>query len=201
MGVAPATARAAATGSAAGSPRSSSSGRAASPPARCPGTPPWSASARTRSPTSSARSSVRRARAAYLQYVLFFNVTTSPPWTRASRRGADLVVWTPDALGSICFPVASELAFAEAGHAWFSWRPSDPAPDRLPPGASGPPPVPPGGRDGGPGAPRPLRHDEHLRGQGDREHQRGRGRRRGERGANRPGGGDLARADEQQPAP
>src|SRR6185312_12060371 len=39
--------------------------------------------------------------------------------------GADLVVWTPDALGSICFLVASELAFAEAGHAWFSWRRSD----------------------------------------------------------------------------
>ena len=36
---------------------------------------------------------------------------------------ADLVVWTPDALGSICFLIASELAFAEAGHRWLSWRP------------------------------------------------------------------------------
>ena len=32
-------------------------------------------------------------------------------------------MWTPDAFGSICFLVASELAFAEAGHAWLSWRP------------------------------------------------------------------------------
>ena len=35
------------------------------------------------------------------------------------------MVWTPDALGSICFLVASELAYAEAGHRWVSWRPHD----------------------------------------------------------------------------
>ena len=34
-------------------------------------------------------------------------------------------MWTPDALGSICFLVASELAYAEAGHRWVSWRPHD----------------------------------------------------------------------------
>ena len=57
---------------------------------------------------------------------LFFNVTTFTALDASlSAKGADLVVWTPDALGSICFLVASELAFAEAGHAWFSWRPSD----------------------------------------------------------------------------
>jgi hypothetical protein len=32
-------------------------------------------------------------------------------------------IWTPDALGSICFLVASELAFAEVGHRLLSWLP------------------------------------------------------------------------------
>jgi hypothetical protein len=58
---------------------------------------------------------------------LFFNVTTFTALDASlSPKGADLVVWTPDALGSICFLIASELAFAEAGHSWFSWRLSDP---------------------------------------------------------------------------
>jgi hypothetical protein len=57
---------------------------------------------------------------------LFFNVTTFTALDAAlSPKRADLVVWTPDALGSICFLVASELAFAEAGHRWLSWRPAD----------------------------------------------------------------------------
>jgi hypothetical protein len=55
---------------------------------------------------------------------LFFNVTTFTALDAAlSPKQSDLVVWTPDALGSVCFLVASELAFAEAGHAWLSWRP------------------------------------------------------------------------------
>jgi hypothetical protein len=55
---------------------------------------------------------------------LFFNVTTFTALdAHLTPKKADLVVWTPDAFGSICFLVASELAFAEAGHAWFSWRP------------------------------------------------------------------------------
>jgi hypothetical protein len=55
---------------------------------------------------------------------LFFNVSTlaalsaSLGATEASRH-----VWRPDALGSICFLVASQLAFAEVGHRWISWRP------------------------------------------------------------------------------
>jgi len=53
-----------------------------------------------------------------------FNVTTFAALdTHLLPRGEDLVVWTPDAVGSICFLVASELAYAEAGHAWVSWRP------------------------------------------------------------------------------
>jgi hypothetical protein len=55
---------------------------------------------------------------------LAFNVTTFAALdTRLTPKGEDLVVWTPDAVGSICFLIASELAFAEAGHAWLSWRP------------------------------------------------------------------------------
>ncbi len=33
------------------------------------------------------------------------------------------LVWRPDAYGSVCFLIASELAFAEIGHRWISWRP------------------------------------------------------------------------------
>ncbi|HKV69542.1 MAG TPA: hypothetical protein VJN72_15740 [Gaiellales bacterium] len=66
------------------------------------------------------------ATAVQLAGTLFFNVTTFTALDASlSPKGADLVVWTPDALGSVCFLVASELAFAEAGHAWFSWRLSD----------------------------------------------------------------------------
>jgi YrhK-like protein len=55
---------------------------------------------------------------------IFFNVTTFTALdAHLTGKQQDLVVWTPDALGSICFLVASELAYAEAGHAWFSWRP------------------------------------------------------------------------------
>ena len=32
-------------------------------------------------------------------------------------------MWRPDAYGSVCFLVSSAIAFAEAGHRWFSWRP------------------------------------------------------------------------------
>jgi hypothetical protein len=32
-------------------------------------------------------------------------------------------VWTPDAFGSICFLVASGLAWAEVSHGLWSWRP------------------------------------------------------------------------------
>jgi hypothetical protein len=54
---------------------------------------------------------------------LFFNVSTFA----AVREGFDVAqldhrVWMPDVLGSICFLVASALAWAEAGHAWWSWR-------------------------------------------------------------------------------
>ena len=52
---------------------------------------------------------------------IFFNVSTFA----ALQKGLDTTqvnrrVWTPDALGSICFLLASELAFAEVCHRWFA---------------------------------------------------------------------------------
>jgi hypothetical protein len=55
---------------------------------------------------------------------VYFNVSTfaamdaSLDTTKVNR-----LVWRPDALGSLCFLIASELAFAEIGHRWGSWRP------------------------------------------------------------------------------
>ena len=61
--------------------------------------------------------------AAGVQFVgtLFFNVTTF----NAMRGNPDYqkYIWTPDWRGSICFLIASELAFAEVGHRTFSWIP------------------------------------------------------------------------------
>ena len=56
---------------------------------------------------------------------IFFNISTFA----AMQKGFDTTeinrrVWAPDALGSICFLLASELAFAEVCHRWFAvqWR-------------------------------------------------------------------------------
>jgi hypothetical protein len=55
---------------------------------------------------------------------IFFNVTTLFALSTAlDAQQARHRVWTPDALGSICFLVASELAFAEVGHRLLSWYP------------------------------------------------------------------------------
>ena len=37
----------------------------------------------------------------------------------------DRLVWAPDVLGSVCFLVASGLAWAEVCDGWWSWRPRD----------------------------------------------------------------------------
>ncbi len=52
---------------------------------------------------------------------LFFNVSTLAALLEASD--VSRYVWRPDVEGSICFLIASELAFAEVGHRWLSWRP------------------------------------------------------------------------------
>jgi hypothetical protein len=54
---------------------------------------------------------------------LLFNVTTFEAMKRGlDTRQSNLRVWTPNALGSICFLVASTLAFAEVCHRWTCVR-------------------------------------------------------------------------------
>lgn len=56
----------------------------------------------------------------------FFNVSTYRAMIESlTAESENLLAWRPDALGSVCFLVASSLAFAEAGHGWVSWRPRD----------------------------------------------------------------------------
>jgi hypothetical protein len=55
---------------------------------------------------------------------LLFNISTFDEMLRhLSASQADRLVWTPDAFGSICFLVASGLAWAEVSHGLWSWRP------------------------------------------------------------------------------
>jgi hypothetical protein len=65
--------------------------------------------------------------ATFIQLVgtLFFNVTTLAALVSLTRTEAEQYVWRPGAFGSICFLVSSAIAFAEAGHRWFSWRPGE----------------------------------------------------------------------------
>lgn len=61
---------------------------------------------------------------------VFFNISTFAAMKHGLSTGqSDKRVWAPDALGSICFLLASELAFAEVCHGWvclrcdsLSWR-------------------------------------------------------------------------------
>lgn len=63
--------------------------------------------------------------AALIQLVgtVYFNITTFAGLLSLDPQQAERIVWRPDAIGSICFLVSSAIAFAEAGHRWFSWRP------------------------------------------------------------------------------
>jgi len=55
---------------------------------------------------------------------VYFNTTTFAALAHdLDAQQARRLIWTPDALGSICFLVASELAFAEVGHRLVSWMP------------------------------------------------------------------------------
>jgi YrhK-like protein len=55
---------------------------------------------------------------------VFFNLSTFHALqTTLTATEANELIWRPDALGSVCFLVASGLAWAEAGHAWVSWLP------------------------------------------------------------------------------
>lgn len=54
---------------------------------------------------------------------LFFSVMTYRSMLDVPEDTVDQVIWRPDAIGSLCFLVSSAIAFAEAGHRWWSWRP------------------------------------------------------------------------------
>jgi hypothetical protein len=55
---------------------------------------------------------------------LFFNVSTFEGMQRGfDAHETNLRVWAPDAFGSVCFLVASQLALAGVCHRWICWRP------------------------------------------------------------------------------
>ncbi|MCG6499774.1 hypothetical protein [Kitasatospora sp. A2-31] len=55
---------------------------------------------------------------------LYFNVSTGVAMSdNLSAATAHQHVWRPDAIGSVCFLVASLLAWYETCHAWTAWRP------------------------------------------------------------------------------
>jgi hypothetical protein len=55
---------------------------------------------------------------------LYFNVSTGVAMgANLSARAAHQHVWRPDAIGSVCFLVASVLAWFEVCHGWAAWRP------------------------------------------------------------------------------
>lgn len=65
--------------------------------------------------------------ATLIQFVgtLEFNLTTFTTMVGVPAESAERLIWRPDAIGSVCFLVSSAIAFAEAGHRWFSWRPGE----------------------------------------------------------------------------
>jgi hypothetical protein len=54
---------------------------------------------------------------------LLFNMNTFEAMRTLSPIDQDGLVWAPDAIGSICFLVASYLAYAEVGTRWMGWQP------------------------------------------------------------------------------
>ena len=64
------------------------------------------------------------ASAVQLAGTLYFNVSTGmATQVDLAVQSADRYVWRPDAIGSICFLVASTLAWFEVCHGWVAWRP------------------------------------------------------------------------------
>ena len=64
------------------------------------------------------------ASAVQLVGTLYFNVSTGVAMqVDLTVQSADRYVWRPDAIGSICFLVASALAWYEVCHGWVAWRP------------------------------------------------------------------------------
>ena len=64
------------------------------------------------------------ATAVQLAGTLFFNISTgNAVRVDLSAQAAHQHVWRPDAVGSVCFLVASALAWFEICHGWAAWRP------------------------------------------------------------------------------
>lgn len=64
------------------------------------------------------------ATAVQLAGTLYFNVSTGNAMrVDLTAVAANQHVWRPDAVGSICFLVASALAWFEVCHGWVDWRP------------------------------------------------------------------------------
>jgi hypothetical protein len=64
------------------------------------------------------------ATAVQLVGTVYFNVSTGNALrVDLSAQAANQHVWRPDAVGSICFLVASALAWFEVCHGWAAWRP------------------------------------------------------------------------------
>ena len=64
------------------------------------------------------------ATAVQLAGTLFFNVSTGNALrVDLTAPAAHQHVWRPDAVGSVCFLVASAMAWFEVCHGWSAWRP------------------------------------------------------------------------------
>jgi hypothetical protein len=64
------------------------------------------------------------ATAVQLVGTLYFNVSTGNAMrVDLTAQAANQHVWRPDAVGSVCFLVASALAWFEVCHGWAGWRP------------------------------------------------------------------------------
>ena len=64
------------------------------------------------------------ATAVQLAGTLFFNISTgNAVRVDLTAQAANQHVWRPDAIGSVCFLVASALAWFEVCHGWTAWRP------------------------------------------------------------------------------
>ena len=56
---------------------------------------------------------------------LMFNLSTFDAMQSLDPLAEDVLVWAPDALGSICFLIASYVAFVAVCRGWPCWRPHD----------------------------------------------------------------------------
>jgi len=64
------------------------------------------------------------ATAVQLVGTVYFNISTGVAMAKSLSAGtAHRHVWRPDAIGSVCFLVASFLCWYEACHGWTAWRP------------------------------------------------------------------------------